>query len=154
MTIYYLDASAIAKRYLLEPGSWWINSLLDQTDEHRFVVVELGSVETVCAFTRARRTGRIGAAALARFVARASIEMKTILGLLAVSNAVLGYASQLALRYPLRAYDAVHLATALELRADSIAADLPAPIFVSADENLLAAARAEGLSAENPNDHP
>ena len=30
---------------------------------------------------------------------------------------------------------------------------LPAPIFVSADANLLAAARAEGLAVENPNEH-
>ena len=32
-------------------------------------------------------------------------------------------------------------------------ADLPALIFVSADEGLLAAAGAEGLKVENPNRH-
>jgi hypothetical protein len=39
------------------------------------------------------------------------------------------------------------------LRADLVEIGLPAPIFVSADENLLAAARAEGLAAEDPNAH-
>jgi hypothetical protein len=31
---------------------------------------------------------------------------------------------------------------------------LPLPIFLCADDRLLAAARAEGLPADNPNIHP
>ena len=78
----------------------------------------------------------------------------TPLGWLVRSQPILGYANQLALRYPLRAYDAMHLATALALaRASSSSSALPSPIFVSADTNLLAAARAEGLAVENPSEH-
>jgi hypothetical protein len=36
---------------------------------------------------------------------------------------------------------------------DQYVADLPALIFVSADQGLLAAAVAEGLKVENPNRH-
>jgi hypothetical protein len=46
------------------------------------------------------------------------------------------------------------LAAALLLRDHLVAARLPAPIFVSADANLCAVARTEGLTAENPNEYP
>ena len=44
--------------------------------------------------------------------------------------------------------------TALLAHEQYLAAGLPVLTFVSADADLLVAARAEGLSAENPNDHP
>jgi hypothetical protein len=59
----------------------------------------------------------------------------------------------LAQRYALRGYDAVQLASALELSAlaRSVQATM---IFVSADDELNAAAVMEGLQVENPNLHP
>jgi len=51
-------------------------------------------------------------------------------------------------------YDAVQLATALTANAVLTAANLPPLVFVAADDDLLAAARAEGLSVENPNHYP
>src|SRR5262245_46260245 len=63
-------------------------------------------------------------------------------------------AMRLTQRYRLRGYDAVQLATALVVNAQYVAAGLPALTFVSADEDLLAAARAEGLATENPNNYP
>jgi hypothetical protein len=53
----------------------------------------------------------------------------------------------------LRGYDAIHLACALSLNATLTAGNATALIFVAADANLLAAAQAEGLATENPNDH-
>jgi len=47
----------------------------------------------------------------------------------------------------LRGYDAVQLAAALAT------AVLPGLVFVAADDDLLAAAHAEGLAAENHNQH-
>jgi hypothetical protein len=47
----------------------------------------------------------------------------------------------------------MHLATALRVLSGSLLLGLPPPIFVSADTNLLAVARAEGLMIENPNEH-
>lgn len=62
-------------------------------------------------------------------------------------------AVELAQRHPLRAYDAIHLAAALDITTQAHNAGLPPLVFVSADVGLLAAARAEGLATENPNDH-
>lgn len=57
-------------------------------------------------------------------------------------------------RHRLRGYDAVQLAAALLANQPLIAAGLPALTFIAADEDLIAAARAEGLPAENPNAYP
>jgi predicted nucleic acid-binding protein len=62
-------------------------------------------------------------------------------------------AEDLLLAHPLRAYDAVQLASALDTAAFFAAVGLAAPIFVSADRRLLAAAEAEGLIADDPNRH-
>jgi hypothetical protein len=48
----------------------------------------------------------------------------------------------------------VQLATALVVNRALLANGLPALVFVSADDNLAAIARAEGLAVDNPNWHP
>ena len=154
MRVYYLDASAFAKHYLAEPGSGWIKELLGQSAQDRFVSAELISVEVVCAIARAEREARISTRFRNSLAARSLEETRTKLELTVASRQILGHASQLALRHALRAYDAIHLATALRVLNGSLLLGLPAPIFVSADTNLLAAARAEGVATENPNDHP
>jgi hypothetical protein len=63
------------------------------------------------------------------------------------------HAVVLAQVHRLRGYDAVQLATALTASSLLVQAGLAQPTFVAADEDLLAAARAQGLAAENPN-HP
>jgi predicted nucleic acid-binding protein len=66
---------------------------------------------------------------------------------------IIEQAALLIYRWPLAAYDAVHLATALHhLRTAGI--DPGRFCFVTADRQLLRAAQAEGLQTENPTDHP
>jgi predicted nucleic acid-binding protein len=60
----------------------------------------------------------------------------------------------LAEEHGLRGYDAVHLAAALELQDRRRAMQLPLLTFVSADDDQLRAAAAEGCPKENPNWHP
>jgi predicted nucleic acid-binding protein len=71
-----------------------------------------------------------------------------------LTRLVIGRAVTLTQQYRLRGYDAVQLATALIANDGLTAAGLAAAVFVAADNDLLTAARAEGLAAENPRDHP
>ena len=153
MATYYLDASALVKRYLEESGSRWLRELLDQSDRHSFAGTELIAVEVVCALTRAERDHRVSRSRRDKLTNLFLAEVEALLEAVPVSDSILQRANQLALRYPLRAYDAMHLATALTLAERMYGLNLPIPGFVSADANLLTAARAEGLVAENPNDH-
>jgi hypothetical protein len=57
-------------------------------------------------------------------------------------------------RYPLRAFDAAHLATALTVQR-FLDSETESPlVFVSADERLNRAASAEGFAVDDPNQHP
>ena len=62
-------------------------------------------------------------------------------------------ASVLIYRHPLAAYDAVHLATALDY-LKTTRGDPKQFYFITADDQLERAAQSEGLQTENPNDHP
>ena len=153
MATYYLDASAIAKRYLQESGSQWVTTLWKRTGEISLFSATVVNVEVVCALSRTQREGRIGMKRRNESAALFTLEAQQNLESIAVSPEILQSAHRVALRHPLRAYDAVHLATALLLVEQLLWSGLPAPIFVSADANLLTAARAEGLVVENPNEH-
>jgi hypothetical protein len=72
----------------------------------------------------------------------------------AIDRTTMERAVNLTQSHRLRGYDAVQLATALRANELLTAARLPALTFVAADSNLIAAASAEGLSVDNPNQHP
>jgi hypothetical protein len=69
-----------------------------------------------------------------------------------VDRSVIDLAVDLTQNHRLRGYDAIQLATAL-VTADALQSQaLPSPIFVASDDDLLTAAIAQALSAENPRD--
>jgi predicted nucleic acid-binding protein len=57
-------------------------------------------------------------------------------------------------RHPLRAYDAIQLASALIANDALLTAGFAPLIVLAADDRLLDAAQAEGLMTDNPNAHP
>lgn len=62
-------------------------------------------------------------------------------------------AMRLAEEHGLRGYDAVHLAAAVELQTVRAEMELPPMTFISADNDLNAAAQSAGLLIDNPNNH-
>jgi predicted nucleic acid-binding protein len=70
-----------------------------------------------------------------------------------LSPVVIATARQLLDRHPLRAYDAVQLASALISNQALASAGLAPPVFLSSDDRLLNVANAEGLNTDNPNLH-
>ena len=60
----------------------------------------------------------------------------------------------LANTHALRAYDAVQLAAALEIRRQRQKGGFGAVTLISADQALNSAAIAEGLAVDDPNSHP
>jgi predicted nucleic acid-binding protein len=67
---------------------------------------------------------------------------------------IIDLAAELIQRHPLRAYDAVQLASASIVNQSLIAHGLPPLIFVTADDRLIAAAHREAVAAEHPNLQP
>jgi len=158
MSTLYFDSSALVKYYLVEIGTPWVRSILDARKgrdwEHDVSTSILTIAEVVSAFTRRRRARQISATLYSAIISRFLREGRYRCHPLGVDESVVNAATELLQRHPLRAYDAVQLATALRL--DHLLRDnrLSPVTFVSADGVLCDAARAEGLTAENPNDHP
>ncbi len=158
MADYYFDTSALVKYYVTETGTQWVRELIQESDNGRWANVILTSAltwaEAVSAFSRLHRGKVIPGGLYRRLIAAFLRDGRSRYVRQPVNDATINQAVELIQRHPLRAYDAVQLATALRL--DRVLRDnrLPPVTFVSADGVLCDVARAEGLIAENPNDHP
>lgn len=58
---YFLDTSAIAKRYITEIGSVWIQALADPLAGNFLVISRITWVEVLSAFSRRQREGSLSA---------------------------------------------------------------------------------------------
>lgn len=152
MPVCFLDSSALVKCYVAETGCVWTRSILD--DENTVVyVVSLSRVETISALTRRLRRGDISQGQFDVACEQFRLDLTTQFEIVALTDQMIGEASTLAERHGLRAYDAVQLAAALESSRVISQVELNQLILVSADLELNAAANAEGLNVEDPNDH-
>jgi predicted nucleic acid-binding protein len=154
MAPYFLDSSALVKRYVREVGSPWIRALTDPAAANACWLATVTQVELAAALYLRVRTGTLALVQARRAVGRFRRELRTHFRPGAVTAAVLRRAMHLVAVHPLRAYDAVQLASALVLHAQQMALGLPPLTFLSADRRLSAAGSAEGLTVDDPNLHP
>jgi predicted nucleic acid-binding protein len=146
--IYFLDTSALAKRYLTEKGSVRIRRLL-QRKEHVFYQSFLTPLEVASALYRRLRSNDISPDELSLLLRAYVTHSHQDYLLIPYTDALCNRASALVARHVLRALDSLQLASALELR-DRLATERLTLNFLSADDRLLEAARQEHLPAENP----
>lgn len=150
MARFYFDASALVKRYVAETGTGWVRSITDPAQGHDIYVVRVTAVEVVSALVRQSPPLPNLVAALADF----KFDLRKQYQRLAITNAVINTGMRLVEAYRLRAYDALQLATAVELHQGRAGASAPPLTFVCADLALKAAAVKEGLLVDDPNAHP
>ncbi len=155
MTHFYLDTSAVVKRYLPEIGTTWIRGLTDPATGHIVVLGEITLVEVAAAIAaKHRASGSFSRQerddALTLFLQHYHTEYEVT----AIDRTILERAVNLTQNHRLRGYDAVQLATALLTNELLTAAGLSALTFIAADHDLVAAASAEGLDMDDPNLHP
>lgn len=153
----FLDACALAKRYLPEYGSKRMLNITDRIDHwgggvvSGFVEPEVISVLAKYARVHPKRPPD----AIQRHPAtvdqlRAELA-RTAFTVVSVTDELMKQAADLLRNHPeysIHAGDAVHLATALAVRA--LQTFKGALVFVTSDFGLEAAAQAEGLTTYNP----
>jgi hypothetical protein len=105
------------------------------------------------AFYRQHRGGQISIEELSLLLRSYSVHSHNEYLLVPYSESLINLAEALISRHPLRALDAVQLASALELRG-ALPPDAPPLIFVSADDRLVTTGRREHLQVENPESFP
>jgi predicted nucleic acid-binding protein len=146
--IYFLDTSALAKRYLTEKGSLRIRRLLERKADV-FYQNFLTPVELTSALYGRFRQREINSAELALMLRAYVAHSHEDYLLLPYSETLMERAITLLAHHALRALDAIQLASALELRDRLPENDLPVA-FLSSDERLVEAARQEHLRTGNP----
>ena len=100
------------------------------------------------------KVGGINAAEVAALIQNFRSEFNSRYRVIEVDEALAEKAGELIVQYPLRADDAVQLASGLYVQ--SVLTSMPETqlIFVSADNRLLNIAQSAGLAIDNPNNYP
>ncbi len=158
MSLYFFDASALVKYYILEPGSTWVRTLINPTEAqskqspYAIFIADISVTEVSAAFAILHRTGRIRRSTWDSVFAQFMYDVTSRYQLIRTDLDDFFTAATLTRQHPLKAYDAVQLAVAL--RHNRTLADHELTLtFVSGDRTLLAATRAENIAAENPFDY-
>ena len=151
MAMYYVDTSAVVKRFVNERGTPWMQAF--SVPPTIFFTASLTFVELMSTFNRRQRDGSIDSTVYADLMRDLTIQWATYT-VIRLTNTILSKTRPLLERHPLRAADAIQLASALQANAPLVAAGLPPLTFLSADDRLLLAAHAEGLPIDNPLQHP
>ncbi len=154
MAVYFIDSSALVKRYISETGSAWVVGLFAPTLNNEVFVAAITSVEIVAAITRRTHGGSISATDAATVCNQFRNDLQTEYQIIEITENIITSGMKLAETYGLRGYDAVQLAAGCAVNALCIANSLPPIVFVSADNDLNLAASSKDLIVENPNKQP
>jgi predicted nucleic acid-binding protein len=140
-TVIFFDSSALAKRYIAEQGSRYVEQYFTTpANSVRIFVSALTYIEVIAAISR--RVPALPATLTKAFIADYQQGMQRI----PVDRAIIEHAALLCQIYHLRAADAIQLASAMR-----VAQKTPDVLLVTADLEMINAAQTEGLQVENPN---
>ena len=147
----YLDASALAKRYVPEKGSPHVHALLDAVPADRLYLLNVGAGEVVSILVRKRNAGVISAAYFGQALVDLESEILRAADInkLSVTNRLAASSIPLIVDHSINSTDAVTLKSALAI-ARKLRAGGGDLVLVASDQRLLRAAQAEGLSTFDP----
>ena len=133
----YFDASALVKRYVREKGSVKVRRLLASDTP---ATSRLSEIEVAAALERRSREGSFSTSERDRALTAFAIDLRAIV-VVELTPDISALARTLLRRHPLRAGDAIQLASCLYLQEQ-----LAEPVaLVGFDDRLAAAARLEGV---------
>ncbi|GAB3051452.1 hypothetical protein GCM10027053_08650 [Intrasporangium mesophilum] len=136
MTVAYFDTSALIPLLVAEPASELSRRVWTSVD--RCVSAAVLWPEATASLTKAQRIGRLDADGLRLAVARLERIVESI-DLISVTSDLGRSAAAMSLRFGLRGFDAVHVATSLLITGGEV-------IGVSGDRSMVKAWRQLGLS--------
>ena len=154
MSVYFLDSSALVKRYVTETGSAWVRSLAVPEARNSLIIARITWVEVLSALAHRQREGSLTPNDVAWAIQTFRYDLDMQYQVVELDPALAQAAGTLVTRHPLRAYDAVQLASALRVQSGLGQVQAPTFTFLAADDQLIVIAQANGLLTDNPNHHP
>ena len=151
MHYFFLDASAVGKRYVVEVGTLLVNHLFKTLPKARMIVLILTLGEIVSILVRRRNAAQISRTAYQQAMTefRAEIVEATDLPLHAVTSDLVRTSLPLIEQHALNATDALILRCVLEA-AEAVRATGHDLVLVTSDARLASAAQATGVLLWNP----
>jgi predicted nucleic acid-binding protein len=150
VAIYYIEPSALVKYYVTEPGSIWVQALMD-TEDNVLVTAEITIAEVSAALAVIARVGRISRRQRDELWGKFKRDLLTRYEFLPTHRTIISHAAELCQKHPLRGFDAIHLASGLQLQETLAQQEEGLAITcVSGDDTLVTAGQSEGLTVDNP----
>ena len=151
MNYFWLDANAIAKRYVVETGTPLINYFFTNVSAERIICLFDSMDETRFVIVKYRNRGDINLAEFNQAIQQFEAEVVNSTEVVQVHATIdqKAAARQLIHDYPINSSDAYILQCALD-KANQLQAAGDDLILVSSDKALLSAARSERLLTFNP----
>ena len=143
--ILYLDTSALVKRYFYEPYSDDVISKWKSATQ--IVTSFVAYAETMASMYRKKRESDL-AEPVIRNIADAFHQDWESFIRVEVNDKLNGYIDGVVEKYPLRGFDAIHLASAIVIH-ERLSEDF---VFACFDERLTVAAQSEGFKTFPPDD--
>jgi len=141
--ILYLDTSALVKRYFQEPYSDDVISRWKSATQ--IVTSFVAYAETMASMYRKKREAGLADTLISKTVDAFQKDWESFIRV-EVNDALNGYIDQVVEKYPVRGFDAIHLASAMVIH-ERFPEDF---VFACFDDGLVHAARAEGLETFPP----
>ena len=150
MPVFYLDTSAIVKRYLNEPGTEAIDRLFDEPQaDTKFYTSFLTTLELTSSILRLVKGGQLGRSVADNMLARFRQDLHETIRILPLTDAIVNGAVAVVEQHQLRSGDAIHLATAATIFRLVPESET---VLVSSDRELLEAAMGSGMEVLDPLD--
>ena len=151
MNFFFLDASALVKRYVAEKGSPQVHALLDGVPHNRIHLLNVGAGEVISILVRQRNAGNLSNASFGQayvnfeteILRAADVRKQSVSNRLAISSFPLIVAHSINSTDALILKSALAIARKLRRAGDDL-------VLVASDQRLLRAAQAEGLTTFNP----
>jgi len=136
--ILYLDTSALVKRYFREPYS---DDVISRWKSATHIVTSfVAYAETMASMYRKKREANLADTLIRKMADSFQKDWKSFIRV-EVNDELNGYIDRVVEGYPLRGFDAIHLASAMVIH-EKFPEDF---VFACFDEELVRAAKLEGL---------
>ncbi len=149
MIYYYLDSSAIVKRYIREQGSQFIADIITKPDCH-FSTVSISKTEVISALSKRYREKELSDDDYGAVLDRVLLDFDDEYSIIPASQELVSLSARLAQVYPLKGYDCIQLSAAISLKTRLKDFNVRT-VLISSDSQVCNAAADEGFEVIDPN---
>ena len=153
MAALFFDSSALIKRYIVETGTEWVIELLRPSIANDVFIANITGIEVASAIARRLRSGSLDQITAKESLTRFKRDFDKRFIVIDLTEKIINEGFSLAEKHGLRGYDTAQLAVGVSVMNRLKQSGIRDFKFISADNDLNKAAKAEGLTVENPIDH-